>query len=86
MGWLFWWVSVLPVHDADTYAPIVKLGIIFPKFSGEHLKKHETTTENLAILRVCDLFGMLIWPFQRFSHLQPEDKKVTLNHLVVDIF
>ena len=34
----------------------------------------------LAIL--CDLFGMVKWPFQRLSDLQLGDKKVTLNHLV----
>ena len=35
---------------------------------------------NLAIL--CDLFGMVKWPFQRLSDLQLGDQKVTLNHLV----
>ena len=33
----------------------------------------------LAIL--CDLFGMVKWPFQSLSDLQLGDKKVTLNHL-----
>ena len=31
-----------------------------------------------------DLFGMVKWPFQRLSDLQPGDQKVTLNHLVVE--
>ncbi len=35
---------------------------------------------NLASL--CDLFGMVKWPFQRLSDLQLGDKEVTLNHLV----
>ena len=52
----------------------------FPKDRGEHLKQNETT-RYLAIL--CDLFGMVKWPFQRLSDLQLGDKKVTLNHLVV---
>ncbi len=34
----------------------------------------------LAIL--CDLFGMVKWPFQGLSDLQLGDQKVTLNHLV----
>ena len=34
---------------------------------------------SLAIL--CDLFGMVKWPFQGLSDLKPRDKKVTLNHL-----
>ena len=33
----------------------------------------------LAIL--CDLFGMVKWPFKRLSDLQLGDTKVTLNHL-----
>ena len=31
---------------------------------------------------LCDLFGMIEWPFQRLSDLQPGDKMVTFNHLV----
>ena len=38
----------------------------------------------LAIL--CDLFGMVKWPFQRLNDLQLGDKKVTLNHLVLELF
>ena len=34
---------------------------------------------NLAIL--CDLFGMVKWPFKWLSDLQIGDEKVTLNHL-----
>ena len=30
---------------------------------------------------LCDLFGMVKWPFQRLSDLQLGDKKVALNHL-----
>ena len=33
-----------------------------------------------------DLFGMVKWPFQGLSDLQLEDKKVTLNHLVRNIY
>ena len=36
----------------------------------------------LAIL--CDLFGMVKWPFKRLSDLQLRDQKVTLNHLIGD--
>ena len=35
---------------------------------------------------LCDLFGMVKWPFQGLSDLQIGDKKVTLNHLVEDFF
>ncbi len=38
----------------------------------------------LAIL--CDLFGMVKWPFQWLNGLQIGDKKVTLNHLVILMF
>ncbi len=31
---------------------------------------------------LCDLFGMVKWPFQGISDLQLGDKKATLNHLV----
>ena len=34
---------------------------------------------NLATL--CDLFGMVKWPFPRLSDLQLGDQQVTLNHL-----
>ena len=34
----------------------------------------------MAIL--CDLFGMIEWPFPRLSDLQLRDQKITLNHLV----
>ena len=37
----------------------------------------------LAIL--CDLFGVVKRPFKRLSDLQLGDKKVTLNHLVLDL-
>ncbi len=36
-------------------------------------------SNNLAIL--CDLFGMVKWPFQGLTDLQLGDQKVTLNHL-----
>ena len=39
------------------------------------------TSTYLAIL--CDLFGMVKWPFQRLSDVQLGDKNVTLNHLVL---
>ncbi len=39
---------------------------------------------NVIFLAIpCDLFEMVKWPFQRLSDLQPGDKKVTLNHLVL---
>ena len=43
-------------------------------------KSKHVKTIYLAIL--CDLLGMVKWPFQRLSDLQLGDKKVTLNHLV----
>ena len=37
---------------------------------------------NCSILAIlCDLFGMVKWPFKRLSDLQLGDQKVTLNHL-----
>ena len=38
----------------------------------------------LAIL--CDLFGMVKWPFKRLSDLQLRNQKITLNHLVTPFF
>ena len=38
--------------------------------------------DNVFLAILCDLFGMVEWPFQRLSDLQLGDKKVTLNHLV----
>ena len=32
-----------------------------------------------------DFFGMVKWPFQGLSDLQLGDKKVTLNHLDLDV-
>ena len=52
------------------------------------ITREETNTRSCiwiitqAIL--CDLFGMLKWPFQRLSDLQLGDKKVAWNHL--DVF
>ncbi len=40
--------------------------------------------EYLAIL--CDLFGMVKWPFKGLSDLQLGNQKVTLNHLVPSIY
>ena len=37
---------------------------------------------NCSILAIlCDLFGMVKWPFKRLSDVQLGDQKVTLNHL-----
>ena len=46
-----------------------------PKISQTSCLKYGTT---LAIL--CDLFGMVKWPFQGASDLQLGDEKFTLNH------
>ncbi len=42
-------------------------------------KNHQQNKEVQVIL--CDLFGLVKWPFQRLSDLQLGDNKVTLNHL-----
>ena len=46
-----------------------------------HPQNNQKQNTNLAIL--CDLFGMVKWPFQGLSDsdLQLENQKVTLNHL-----
>ena len=53
------------------------------KPTGVVITKNGEIIECLAIL--CDLFGMVKWPFKRQSDLQLGDQKVTLNHLVTDI-
>ena len=35
----------------------------------------------IVVAILCDLFGMVKWPFQGLSDLQLGDQKVTLNHL-----
>ena len=49
-----------------------------------HLGSRYTICVSLPIL--CDPFGMVKRPFQRLSHLQLGDKKVTLNHLVCILY
>ena len=44
----------------------------------------QKTNTYLAIL--CDLFGMVKWPFKGLSDLQLGNQNVTLNHLVTDKF
>ena len=52
----------------------VKLDSISPKNRGENSKILWVATTYLAIL--CDLFGMVKWPFQWLSGLQLGDQKV----------
>ena len=50
-----------------------------PGFRGPAVSFREGMSCHLAIL--CDLFGIVKWPFQRLRDLQLGDKKITLNHL-----
>ena len=48
----------------------------------EKLHRNEISKEFIHLAILCDLFGMVKWPFQRLSDLQLGDQKVNeLNHL-----
>ena len=69
-----WWLKKHFLFSHRNVGKWSSLTSIFFRWVGS------TTNQYLAIL--CDLFGMVKWPFQSLSDLQLGDKKVTLNHLV----
>ena len=40
-----------------------------------------SSKNNMSLAILCDPFGMVKWPYQALSDLQPRDQQVTLNHL-----
>ena len=60
------------------------LGIPYIQNSWGYPKK-KPVKKPILLAILCDLFGMVKWPFKGLSDLQLGDQKVTLNHLAVNV-
>ena len=74
--------SLIMIRILWIFLPEVRICYIFCQARYQkHNEADPGKNKHLAIL--CDLFGMVKWPFQGLSDLQLGDQKVTLNHLAV---